>query len=120
MQLHNFAALYSILAGIALTIYWIALYKNDEHTQLLSSPLTKIFRLGRDSLTIFLLIIGGIGVIANLFWALTVYFISMGLLIVSLCDFTIYHRRTKDLAPFGFFLLLTIVAVIVTVLMIIF
>jgi hypothetical protein len=120
MQLDNYAALYSILAGIALTIYWIALYKNDEHTKLLSSPLITVFRLGRDGLTIFLLIIGGIGVIAGQFWGHLVYFISMGLLIFSLCDFTIYHRRNKDLTAFGFFLLLLIVAIIVTALMIIF
>jgi hypothetical protein len=120
MQLENYAALYSILAGIALTIYWIALYKNDEHTPLLSTPLIKVLRLGRDSLVIVLLVFGGIGVFANQPWALLVYFISMGLLIISLCDFTIYHWRNKDLAPFGFFLLLTIIAVVVTILMIIF
>jgi len=120
MQLNNYAALYSILAGIALTIYWIALYKNDEHTKLLSTPLIRVFRLGRDALTIILLIIGGIGVIAGQFWGLSVYFISMGLLIFSLCDFTIYHLRNKDSAPFGFFLLLTVVAIILTALMIIF
>lgn len=120
MEIDNYAALYSILAAIALAMYWVALYNNVEHTQLLSTPLKKFLRLGRDVLTIFLLIIGGVGVIVALSWGLLVYFISMGLLIFSLCDFTIYHQRNKELAPFGFFLILTIVAVTITVLMIIF
>jgi hypothetical protein len=118
MKFDNVAAFYSILAGLALTIYWVALYKNDEHTPLLSTPLIKAFRLGRDSLTILLLIIGGIGVTSNQLWGYSVYFISMGLLIFSLCDFTIYHGRNKDWAPFGFFVLLTLVAITFTGLMI--
>lgn len=117
MDLDNVAAFYAILAGIALTIYWVALYKNDEHTSLLSTPLLKAFRLGRDGLTILLLIIGGVGIIADLYWGLSVYFISMGLLIFSLCDFTLYYGRNKEWPQFGFFVLLTLVAIIFTVLM---
>ena len=118
MKIDDVAAFYSILAGIALIIYWVALYKNDEHTPLLPTPLIKAFRLGRDSLTILLLIIGGIGVSSNQLWGLTVYYLSMALLVFSLCDFTIYHGRNKDWPPFGFFVLLTLVASIFIVLMI--
>jgi hypothetical protein len=119
MEIDNYAALYSILAAIALAMYWVALYSNIEHTELLSTPLRKFFRLGRDILIMILLIVGGVGVIAVLSWGHLVYFISMGLLIFSLCDFTIYHQRNKNVAAFVFFLILTIVAVIIAVLMII-
>jgi len=120
MILENVAAFYSVLAAIALMIYWYALYKNDEHTELLETPIKKAVRLGRDILTAVLLVIGGAGVFSIQVWGLTVYFISMGVLVLSLCDFTIYYGQRKDWPRFGFFALLAVVAIIFFVLMAIF
>ena len=120
MKIENVAAFYSVLAAIALMIYWYALYKNDEHTELLETPIKKVVRLGRDIVTAGLLVIGGIGVFSTQIWGDSTYYISMGILILSLCDFTLFYGQRKDWARFGFFALLTVVAIVFIVLMAIF
>ncbi len=120
MKLENVAAFYSILAAIALMIWWYALYKNDEHTELIGTPIKKAVRLWRDIIIAVLLVIGGSGVFASQMWGLTAYYISMGVLILSLCDFTIFYGQRKDWPRFGFFALLAVVAIIFIVLMAIF
>ena len=120
MKLENVAAFYSILAAIALMIWWYALYKNDDHTELIETPIKKVVRLGRDILTALLLVIGGVGLFSTQDWGLTVYYISMGVLVLSLCDFTIFYGQRKDWSRFGFFALLAVVAIIFIVLMVLF
>ncbi len=117
MELERIAATYSILAGIALMVFWVMVYRKKDLTEITMEPVAFMFHIGSDILTSILLIVGGVSILGAQLWGYPIYFISMGLLIYSLLNFSGYYGQQKDWPRFGLFILLAIVAILFTLLM---
>ena len=117
MEIERIAATYAIIAGIAFITFWGMLYRKKDIPEITMERLKWAFHMGSDLGTAILLMIGGVGILAEQPWSLLIYYLSMGLTIYSLLNFSGYYGQEKNWPMFAFFLLLAIVAIIFVVLM---
>lgn len=118
MKYRKIASIYSLFIGISMIGMWIISYVTDGIPELKIKPVELSMHLAAEMLTAALLIVGGIGLLLNKKWSLSIYLISIGMLIYTLIMSPGYFLQKGDFALAGMFMVLLILAVSLTVLLI--
>ena len=75
-----YPALFAILVGIGMIALWMVSYFTGQIPELESEPIRIKFHLAAEFTTAGVLIIAGVGLLACLDWAVSVYLVAMGFL----------------------------------------
>ena len=118
MKLRRTAAIYAIILGIAMIGMWIMLLVTGQdpelQTELKTIPIAIRMAITSDFLTAAVLLIGGLGLIANRDWAVKVFLLSMGFLLYSVVNAAGLYGQRGDLAFTSMFAAIFVLAVIFT------
>ena len=112
------ASIYIIIIGIAMLSMWLFLLIKREVPELKTKPTQIFFHLAAEFLTSVILIIGGIGLIMNQSWGVTIFFIAIGMAIYSTINAAGFYGQLKDWPMFITLIVFTIFSLLVTSLII--
>ncbi len=112
------ASIYIIIIGIAMLSMWLFLLIKREVPELKTKPTQIFFHLAAEFLTSVILIIGGIGLIMNQSWGVTIFFIAIGMAIYSTINAAGFYGQLKDWPMFITLMVFTIFSLLVTSLII--
>lgn len=98
---------------------WLMLLLKKEVPELNTKPTQIFFHLIAEFLTSIMLIIGGIGLLLNEFWGVTVFFISIGMAIYSTINAAGFYGQLKDWPMFITLLVFTFISLIIASLILI-
>lgn len=76
----QFAAIFSLIVGGGMVIQWALSYFTGQIPELATEPIRIWFHIAAEMATAGMLIAGGIGLLASLHWANTVYLLATGML----------------------------------------
>lgn len=116
MVVELIASIYTIIIGIAMLCMWIFLLSKREVPELNTKPTQITFHLIAEFMTSIILIIGGIGLILNQSWGVTIFFISIGMVIYSTINAAGFYGQLKDWPMFIMLITFTIVSLLITTL----
>ncbi|MHA2005685.1 MAG: hypothetical protein ACXABO_02495 [Promethearchaeota archaeon] len=118
MVVELIASIYTIIIGIAMLCMWTLLLSKREVPELNTKPTQITFHLIAEFITSIILIIGGIGLILNQSWGVSIFFISIGMVIYSTINAAGFYGQLKDWPMFIMLLTFTIVSFLITILII--
>ena len=119
-----FASVYGIIVGIAMIAQWTSAIVRDRIPRPGDDPVSgrgifdMIFHWTAEFITAFILIAGGIGLLLERSWGMTVYLIAMGMLIYTVLNspgFFAQQRKWPMVGIFAVILILAIVSLILVV-----
>ena len=113
------ASIYTLIIGIAMLCTWFMLLIKRKVPELNTKPTQIYFHLGAEFLTAIMLIIGGIGLIMNQFWGVTIFFIAIGMTIYSMINAAGFYGQLKDWPMFVTLIVFTIFSLLITIMIII-
>lgn len=116
MVVELIASIYTIIIGIAMLCMWVFLLSKREVPELNTKPTQITFHLIAEFMTSIVLIIGGIGLILNQSWGVTIFFISIGMVIYSTINAAGFYGQLKDWPMFIMLITFTIVSLLITTL----
>ena len=116
MVIELIASIYTIIIGIAMLCMWVFLLSKREVPELNTKPTQITFHLIAEFMTSIVLIIGGIGLILNQSWGVTIFFISIGMVIYSTINAAGFYGQLKDWPMFIMLITFTIVSLLITTL----
>lgn len=116
MVVELIASIYTIIIGIAMLCMWVFLISKREVPELNTKPTQITFHLIAEFMTSIILIIGGIGLILNQSWGVTIFFISIGMVIYSTINAAGFYGQLKDWPMFIMLITFTIVSLLITTL----
>jgi len=118
MKLRKTAAIYAIIVGLAMISIWIIILVTGQDPELQSQLQTEPIAIGlhitSEFITAALLLVGGLGLIANRGWAVKMYVLSMGFLMYSLVNASGLYGQRGNLAFISMFAVIFIFAVVFT------
>ena len=107
-----YSAVFALAVGLAIIGQWTYSYLSKQIPELEDEPIRIRFHIAGEMATALSLILGGIGLLAGLGWARTVYLISLGMLfyttIVSPGYFARKGAQKGDWKWVGFFAVLIV------------
>ena len=118
MVVELIASIYTIIIGIAMLCMWVFLLSKREVPELNTKPTQITFHLIAEFMTSIILITGGVGLILNQSWGVTIFFISIGMVIYSTINAAGFYGQLKDWPMFIMLLTFTIVSLLITTLII--
>lgn len=110
----KFSGWYGLVVGVMMFGMWGFFLATGQVPELQTEPLRITFHLAAEFSTAICLIIGGVGLLKNLPWAKTVYFIATGMLLYSLIVSPGYYAQLGQwgfVVMFGALIFLTLVSV---------
>jgi len=108
----TFAALYTIVIGIMMMGQWGFFIATKQVPELETEPVRIGFHLAAEFTTAVALIAGGIGLLMNSGWGLTIYLISIGMLFYTVIVSPGYFAQKGDWPMVGVFAVMLILALI--------
>ncbi|UCC19277.1 MAG: hypothetical protein JSV62_14420 [Promethearchaeota archaeon] len=118
MVIEIIASIYTIVIGITMLIMWLLLLMKKEVPELKTKPTQIFFHLVAEFLTSIILIIGGIGLVMNQSWGVTMFFIAIGMAIYSTINAAGFYGQLKDWPMFITLIVFTFVSLLITSLII--
>ena len=116
--IETIASIYTIIIGIAMLCMWIFLLGKKEVPELTTKPTQISFHLIAEFITSVMLVIGGFGLFTNQSWGMTIFYISIGMVIYSTINAAGFYGQLKDWPMFIMLLVFTIVSLLVVTLLI--
>ena len=108
----TFAALYVIVIGIMMIGQWGFFIATKQVPELETEPVRISFHLAAEFTTAVALIAGGVGLLTNGDWGLTVYLISIGMLFYTVIVSPGYFAQKGEWPMVGVFAVMLILALI--------
>ncbi|MCK4356732.1 hypothetical protein KAW44_06595 [Candidatus Bipolaricaulota bacterium] len=78
-----FASVFAIIVGLGMIIQWTMSYVSKQIPELDTEPIRIWFHIAAEMATALMLMFGGIGLLYMRPWALTIYPLSIGMLIYT-------------------------------------
>lgn len=108
----TFAALYAIVIGVMMLGQWGFFIATKQVPELETEPIRIGFHLAAEFTTAIALIAGGVGLLTNGAWSLTVYLISIGMLFYTAIVSPGYFAQKGEWPMVGVFAVMLILALI--------
>lgn len=106
------ASLYAILVGIGMIGQWSFSLATRRVPELRTEPFRIAFHLAGEFLTALVLIVGGLGLLANVPWAQPTYLVSVGMLLYTVIVSPGYFAQRREWPMVGMFAVLLILALV--------
>ncbi|MFX1424871.1 MAG: hypothetical protein ACFFBE_00340 [Promethearchaeota archaeon] len=116
--IETIASIYTIIIGIAMLCMWIFLLGKKEVPELATKPTQISFHLIAEFLTSVMLVIGGIGLFTDQSWGITIFYISIGMVLYSTINAAGFYGQLKDWPMFIMLLVFTMVSLLIVILLI--
>ncbi|MFX0028988.1 MAG: hypothetical protein ACFE8B_07255 [Candidatus Hermodarchaeota archaeon] len=116
--IETIASIYTIIIGIAMLCMWIFLLGKKEVPELATKPTQISFHLIAEFLTSVMLVIGGIGLFTDQSWGITIFYISIGMVLYSTINAAGFYGQLKDWPMFIMLLVFTMVSFLIVILLI--
>ena len=116
--IETIASIYTIIIGIAMLCMWIFLLGKKEVPELTTKPTQIAFHLFAEFSTSIMLVIGGFGLFTGQSWGMTIFYISIGMVIYSTMNAAGFYGQLKDWPMFILLLVFTIVSLLIATLLI--
>ena len=108
----TFASWYAIAIGITMIGQWAFFIATKQVPELKTEPVRIGFHLAAEFMTAVALIAGGVGLLINSGWGLTVYLISIGMLFYTVIVSPGYFAQKGEWPMVGVFAVMLILALI--------
>jgi len=79
----TFAAIFALVVGVGMLTQWTLSFVTKQIPELRTEPIRIAFHLAGEAITALLLVVGGLGLLAAVPWARTVFLISVGMLLYT-------------------------------------
>jgi hypothetical protein len=107
-----FPSVFSIVVGIGMIGMWSVSYFTKQIPELETEPIRIKFHLAAEFATAIVLLIAGIGLITNQEWAVSIYLVSMGMLLYTVIVSPGYFAQKGGWAYVGMFAVIFILALV--------
>ena len=113
----RFAAWYGVVVGVLMFGQWTFFLATGQVSELRTEPFRIYLHLAAEFTTASGLLVGGIALLKNRWWAITVYLVAAGMLLYSVIASPGYFAQQRQWALVGMFAILLVLALgsIVTV-----
>ena len=108
----RFAAIFSIIVGAGMIGQWAIAYLSKQIPELETEPIRIWFHIAAEMATAILLIVGGIGMLAQTNWSRNIFLISMGMLFYTAIVSPGYFAQKGQWAWLGMFSAIIILGVV--------
>lgn len=112
MNYKKVASIYSIFIGLSIIVMWIVLLMTDKVPEVKTEPIYFAYYICSEIICSFILILGGIGLFADLQWGKQVHFFSMGMLLYSFLITGAEWAQNKEWAAISLVIRFTILALL--------
>lgn len=107
-----FSSIFAIVVGIGMIAMWSASYFTRQIPELETEPIRIKFHLAAEFATAIVLLIAGVGLITNQEWAVSIYLVSMGMLLYTVIVSPGYFAQKGQWAYVGMFAVIFILALV--------
>ena len=91
----NFPALYAIVVGLLMIAQWAFFLITRQVPELKTERVRVLFHIADEFLTAVVLIVSGIGLLAQQIWATALYPVAMGMLLYTIIVSTGYFAQKR-------------------------
>lgn len=112
----TFAAIYAIVVGLGMIGQWAMSFATKQIPELETEPYRIWFHIVGEFITAAFLIAGGVGLLAGLSWARSLYLAAMGMLLYTAIVSPGYFAQKRQWPLVGMFAVILVLAVVSLVL----
>jgi len=120
MKTRMAASSFCLFMGVSMIGIWVMFYLTGSIPEVQTKPIELGLHIAAEMLTAIVLITSGIGLVKRRGWARDIFSISMGMLLYTLIMSPGYFAQRGELAFVGMFSLFIIIALVLTVLVLVF
>lgn len=112
MIVKRIAAIYALVVGIGMFGMWTMLVITGQVPELQTEPIRIAFHLAAEFLTATLLVVGGLGLLANRRWGYSPYLVALGALLYTVVVSPGYYAQSGNIGFVAMFATLFVLTVV--------